>query len=187
MAALMRRDAPHRINPDEDIVSICDSSNIEMVSTHEYDRETEDSSPDSDAEDSHHPSDGSDMIRIEAPVGIPTWTPNRALIPVLLRDLMPIWAATMVVTPSPVMTTGVISQTCSRQKNNVPVPPRDPNHGHLLTAAADPRKPRTKNNGTFLPQKTIPILTSQIRRKRNPIGRKLLPKPLPRWSPFRTK
>ena len=60
-ATLMRRDAPHKIDPDEDIVSIRDSSDIEMVSTHEYDRETEDSLPDSDAEGSHHPSDGSDM------------------------------------------------------------------------------------------------------------------------------
>ena len=60
-AALMRRDAPRRIDLDEDIVSICDSSDIEMLSTHEYDQETEDSSPDSDAEGSHHPSDGSDM------------------------------------------------------------------------------------------------------------------------------
>ena len=32
-----------------------------MVSTHEYDWGTKDSSPDSGAEDSHHPSDGSDM------------------------------------------------------------------------------------------------------------------------------
>ena len=61
MATLMRRDAPHRIDPDEDIVSICDSSDVEMVSTHEYDQETEDSSPDSGAEDSHRPSDGYDM------------------------------------------------------------------------------------------------------------------------------
>ena len=61
MAALMRRDAPHRIDPDEDIVSIRDSSDIEMMSTHEYDRETKDSLPDSDAEGSHHPSDGSNM------------------------------------------------------------------------------------------------------------------------------
>ena len=61
MAALMRRDALHRIDLDEDIVSIRDSSDIEMVSTHEYDRETEDSSPDSGAEDSHHQSDGSNM------------------------------------------------------------------------------------------------------------------------------
>ena len=61
MAALMRRDAPHWIDLDEDVVSIHDSSNIEMVSTHEYDRETEDSSPDSGGEDSHHLSDGSDM------------------------------------------------------------------------------------------------------------------------------
>ena len=61
MATLMRRDAPHWIDPDEDIAFIHDSSAIEMVSTHEYDRETEDSSPDSGAEDSHHPSDGSDM------------------------------------------------------------------------------------------------------------------------------
>ena len=61
MAALMKRDAPHRIDPDEDVVFICDSSDIEMVSNHEYDRETEDSSPHSGAEDSHHPSDGSDI------------------------------------------------------------------------------------------------------------------------------
>ena len=61
MATLMRRDAPHWIDPDEDIVSIRDSSDVEMVSTHEYDRETKDSSPDSGAEDSHHPSDGSNM------------------------------------------------------------------------------------------------------------------------------
>ena len=60
-ATLMRRDAPHRVDPDEDIVSIRDSSDVEMVSTHEYDRETENSSPDSGAEDGHHPSDGSDM------------------------------------------------------------------------------------------------------------------------------
>ena len=61
-AALMKRDAPCRIDLDEDIVSIHDSqSDVEMVSTHEYDRETEDSSPDSSAENSHHPSDGSDM------------------------------------------------------------------------------------------------------------------------------
>ena len=61
MAALMRRDAPHWVDLEEDIVSIHDSSDIEMVSTHEYDRQTENSSPDSGAEDSHHPSDGSDM------------------------------------------------------------------------------------------------------------------------------
>ena len=61
MAALMRRDAPHQIDPYEDLVSIRDSSDIEMVSNHEYDRETEDSSHDSGAEDSHHPSDGSNM------------------------------------------------------------------------------------------------------------------------------
>ena len=61
MAALMRRDAPHQMDPDEDKVSICDSSNIEMLPNHEYDWETEDSSPDSGAEDSHHLSDGSDM------------------------------------------------------------------------------------------------------------------------------
>ena len=60
-AALMGRDALHQIDPDEDIVSVHDSSDIEMVSTHEYDRETEDSSPNSDAEDSPHPSDGPDM------------------------------------------------------------------------------------------------------------------------------
>ena len=43
----MKRDAPHRTDPDEDIVSIRDSqSDVEMVSTHEYDWETEDSSPD---------------------------------------------------------------------------------------------------------------------------------------------
>ena len=60
-AALMRRDALHRIDPDEDIVSIHDSSDVEMVSTHEYDQETKDNSPDSGAEDSHHLSDGSDM------------------------------------------------------------------------------------------------------------------------------
>ena len=61
MATWMRRDAPHRIDLDEDIVSIRDSSDIEMVSPHEYDRETKDSLPNSDAEGSHHPSDGSDM------------------------------------------------------------------------------------------------------------------------------
>ena len=61
MAALMRRDAPHQTDPDEDILSIHGSSNIEMLSNHEDDWETEDSSPDSGAEDSHHPSDGSDM------------------------------------------------------------------------------------------------------------------------------
>ena len=61
MATLMRRDAPHRVDPDEDIVSIHDSSDVEMVSTHEYDWETGNSSPDSGAEDSHHLSDGSNM------------------------------------------------------------------------------------------------------------------------------
>ena len=61
MATLMRRDAPHRIYLDEDIVSIHDSSDIEMVSNHEYDQETKDSSPNSGAEDSHHLSDGSNM------------------------------------------------------------------------------------------------------------------------------
>ena len=125
--------------------------------------------------------------RIEVPVSIPTWTPNRALTPVLLWDLMPIWAVTMVVTPSPVMMMGVISQTYSLQRKSVPVPPRDPNHGCLLTAAADPGKLRTRNDGTFLPWKTIPIQTSQNGRKRNLIGRKLLPKPLPRRSLLRTK
>ena len=60
-AALMKKDAPHLVDPDEDIVSICDSSDIEMVPTHEYDQETENSSPDSGAENSHHPSDSSDM------------------------------------------------------------------------------------------------------------------------------
>ena len=61
MATLMRRDAPHQLDPDEDIVSIHDSSDVEMVSTHEYDRETKNSLPDSGAEDSHHPSDGFNM------------------------------------------------------------------------------------------------------------------------------
>ena len=60
-ATLMRRDGPHKIDPDEDIVSVCDSSDIEMMSTHEYDLETEDSSSNSDAEGRHYPSDGSDM------------------------------------------------------------------------------------------------------------------------------
>ena len=60
-AALMRRDAPHQIDLDEDILSIHDSSDIEMLSNHEDDRETEDSSSDSGAEDSHHLSDGSDI------------------------------------------------------------------------------------------------------------------------------
>ena len=95
-------------------------------------------------------------IRIEVPVAILTQTANRALIPVQLRDLTPVRAATMVVTPSPV-TMGVISRTCSRQRKSVPVPPRDPNHGCLLTAAADPGKQRTRNDDMFLPQKTIPI------------------------------
>ena len=61
MAALMKKDASHLVDPDKDIVSIRDSSDIEMVPTHEYDRETESSSPDSGAENSHHPSDSSDM------------------------------------------------------------------------------------------------------------------------------
>ena len=182
MATLMRRDALHRIDLDEDIVSICDSSDIEMVSTHEYDQETEDSSPDSDAEDSHHPSDGSDMESdqdwcsgwhsdLDSKQGS---DPSSAPYPT------PIWAATMVVTPSPVMMTGVISRTCSWQKKSVLVPPRDPNHSRLLTATADPGKPRTKNDGMFLPQKMIQIWTSRI-------GRKLLPKPLPRRSLLRAK
>ena len=38
MDALMRRDAPHWRDPDEEVVSIRVSSNIEMVSNHEYDR-----------------------------------------------------------------------------------------------------------------------------------------------------
>ena len=61
MAALMKRDALHPVDPDEDIVSIRDSSDIEMVPTHEYDLETKNSSPDSSAENSHHPSDSSNM------------------------------------------------------------------------------------------------------------------------------
>ena len=118
-ATLMRRDAPHRIDPDEDIVSVHDSSDIEMVSTHEYDQETEDSSPDSDAEGSHHPSDGSNMesdqdqgsgqhSNLDSEQGSDLGSAPGS------DDL--IWAATMVVTPSPVMRTGVISRTCSWQK-----------------------------------------------------------------------
>ena len=61
MAALMKRDAPHPVDPDEDIVSIRDSSDIEMVPTNEYNRETENNSPDSGAENSCHPSDSSNM------------------------------------------------------------------------------------------------------------------------------
>ena len=61
MATLMKRDAPHWKDLDEDILSIRDSSDVEMVSNYEYDRETEDSLPDSGAEDSHNPSDGSNM------------------------------------------------------------------------------------------------------------------------------
>ena len=60
-AALMKRDAPYPVDLDEDIVSINDSSDVEMVPTHEYDLETENSSPDSSAENSHHLSDSSDM------------------------------------------------------------------------------------------------------------------------------
>ena len=89
----MKRDAPHWIDPDEDIMSIHDSqSDVEMVSAPEYDWETEDSLPDSGAENSHHPSDGSDMnpIRTGVPVAIPTLAPNRALISVQLWDLTPV-------------------------------------------------------------------------------------------------
>ena len=46
----------------EELVSVHDSqSDIERVSAHEPDYHTQDSSPDSDAEDSHNPSDHSDM------------------------------------------------------------------------------------------------------------------------------
>ena len=62
-ATLMQRDAPNQVDPDEDVVSIQDDSqsDIEMVSAHEPHQHTEDSSPDSGAEDSHNPSDDSDM------------------------------------------------------------------------------------------------------------------------------
>ena len=63
-ATLMQRDAPSRIDPDEDVVSVHDDSHsdIKMVSMHEEpDQHTKDSSPDSSAEDSHNPSDDSDM------------------------------------------------------------------------------------------------------------------------------
>ena len=60
MAILMKRDAPKRTNPDEDIMSIHDSSDIEMLSVPKYDRETDDNSPDSDTGGSHLASDGSD-------------------------------------------------------------------------------------------------------------------------------
>ena len=81
---------------------------------------------------------------------------------------MPIRAATMVVTPSPVMTiTGVISQTCSWQRKSVPVPPRDPNHGCLLTATADSRETENqKMTAHFFPGKRSQFWTSWIRRKR---------------------
>ena len=64
MTALMQRDAPSRIDPDEDMVSVHDDSqyDIKMVSTHEEpDHHTEDSSPDSGTEDSNNLSDDSDM------------------------------------------------------------------------------------------------------------------------------
>ena len=60
---LMQRDAPNWMDPDEDVVSVHDDSqsDIEMVSAHEPDQHTNDSSPDSGTEDSHNPSDDSDM------------------------------------------------------------------------------------------------------------------------------
>ena len=60
---LMQRDAPNWMDLDEDVVSVHDDSqsDIEMVSAHEPDQHTDDSSPDSGTEDSHNPSDDSDM------------------------------------------------------------------------------------------------------------------------------
>ena len=51
------------MDPDEDMVSVHDDSqsDIEMVSGHEPDQHTDDSSPDSGTEDSHNPSDDSGM------------------------------------------------------------------------------------------------------------------------------
>ena len=58
----MKRDTPSRIDLDENIVSVRDSqSDIEMVSVHEQDQQTEDSSPDSNTENSNHTSDESDQ------------------------------------------------------------------------------------------------------------------------------
>ena len=64
-ATVMQRDAPSCIDSDDDdVVSIHNDphSDVEMVSTHEQpEQHTEDSSPDSGAEDSHNPSDDSEM------------------------------------------------------------------------------------------------------------------------------
>ena len=63
--ALMQRDAPSCIDSDDDdVVSVHNNphSDVEMVSTHEQpEQHTEDSSPNSGTEDSHNPSDDSEM------------------------------------------------------------------------------------------------------------------------------
>ena len=64
------------------------------------------------------------------------------------------------------MTMGVISRTCSWRRNTVPVPPRDPNHGRLLRATADPGKPRTRNDSTFLPPENDPNSDKPDRKKK---------------------
>ena len=87
MAALMQSDAPSCIDSnDDDLVSIHNDlhSDIEMVSTHEQpEQHTEDSSPDSGAEDSHNPSDDSDMESNQAGV------PVTIQIPVLVMTQIP--------------------------------------------------------------------------------------------------
>ena len=188
-ATLMKRDAPSWIDPDEDVVFVCDSqSDIEMVLAHEHDQQTEDSLPDSGTENSHHPSDDSNMESNQ------DWgsghhfdsgsDPGSNLSSDLGSDASS--GSDYGADPESSDENGgdFIDMFVAK---SVPVLPRDPSHGRLPAATADPGEPRTRNDATFPLRKTLPIRTSRNGRKRNPIGRKLLPRPIPRRSPFRIK
>ena len=120
----MQRDAPSCIDSDnDDLVSVHNDphSDIKMVSTHEQlEQHTEDSSPDSGAEDSHNPSDDSDMesdqagvpVTIQIPVLVTTQIPARTEDPRLG------WPVALKPIPATV-TMEVTSRTCSNKRENI--------------------------------------------------------------------
>ena len=185
----MKRDAPSWIDPDEDVVSVHDSqSDIEMVSAHEHDQQTEDSSPDSGTENSHHPSDDSNMESDQdqdsgrhSDSGSDPGS-NLGSDPGSDAGSCSDYGADP---ESSDENRGDFTDMFAVK--SVPVLPRDPSHGHLPVATADPGELRTRNDATFPLRKTLPIRTSRNGKKRNLIGRKLLLRPIPRRSPFRIK
>ena len=191
-AALRQRDAPSQIDPNEDVVSLHNDSysDVEMVSTHEQqDQHTEDSSPDSSAEDIHNPSDNSDM-ESDQDQGSSHHSDSSSG-----HDSNP--GSNLGSKAGSVGSPEANSDSSDenggdfmdmfREKRKDPGSPRNQSHGHNPAAAADPRRQTAKNNATSPLQAMLPIWISRIRKRRNLNARKLPPRTIARWNPPRIR